>query len=154
MSVFRRLATLLAIFAAVFIMACNSTDSAATSESEPNNNADKADKITVGTTLTAEIQAEGDGIDKDYYKFKAEAGETYLIRTRYTSDSTDTKMSLWDFAGDDVDPLDQNDDIDEDGEDYNAGIEWTCETSGTYYFIVSGFEDDEEGSYKVSVTKE
>jgi hypothetical protein len=156
MSAFRRLSTLLAIFAAVFIMACNSssTGSAATTESEPNNEAETADKITVGTPLTGEILAD-DEVDQDWYEFKAKEGETYLIRTRYTTDSTDTKIELWGFdEDDDAYLLDENDDIDDESEDYNAGIEWTCETSGTYYFVVSGYEDDEEGSYKVSVTKE
>jgi hypothetical protein len=82
----------------------------------------------------------------DWYSFSATSGTTYIIET---SGSVDTYARLYGVEGSNLIQLSSNDDG---GSDLNARIQWTCPTSGTYYFSIEGFDEYESGNYGVSVS--
>jgi hypothetical protein len=82
--------------------------------------------------------------DIDWFYFMAVAGNTYVIET---NGNLDTQIYLYDSSG--SYRIDYDDDS---GIGNNARIEWTCTTSGTYYFRVEGYDSSDTGSYSVSVS--
>jgi hypothetical protein len=105
---------------------------------EPNNVRSAATPLVVDAA--ARIAGLGAG-DADWYSFMAQAGVNYYI---HTTGDLDTYLRLYSSGGDSIT---ENDD--EDGT--NAGLLWTANSSGTYYFSVRGYEDAEIGSYMIAV---
>jgi len=95
-------------------------------------------RIDNDTPFYGEIDPVG---DVDYYSFFAYNGVTYSLQT---SGSTDTFMEL--YSTDGVTLLAENDD---EGEGYNAYIEWRCPQSDIYYIKVRHFRLDGVGSYAI-----
>ena len=108
--------------------------------------------------------------DKDSFSFNAQAGQTYHIRceSRGTESIpadgsglpelyevtgyTDPVLTLFDSNGNNILATD-----DDSGIDSGAYIEWTAETSGTYYIQTEPFQNSlknfEPGNYSVSLTE-
>lgn len=82
--------------------------------------------------------------DTDWYSFSATAGQ---VCTLQTLGSMDTKMCLYQTNATTL--ITSADDYNSNS---NAHINWTCSTSGTYYFYVVGYSATTTGSYTVSVT--
>ena len=97
---------------------------------------------TNGTSLNGTLVIDG----VDWYLFSAASGKTYVIET--TGDIVDTYLRLYEVTGNVLTMIASNDD----GNDLNARISWSCSVSGTYYFSVRGYDDLEEGDYGISVT--
>ena len=81
-----------------------------------------------------------DDYDEDWIKFDAVSGTTYTIETQ---GSTDTYIDLFGTNGTSLLLSD-----DDSGDGFNAKIVWTCPASGTYYFVVAGWD---VGSYTVTL---
>jgi hypothetical protein len=107
---------------------------------EPNDVSAQATTLTVGAAARSATLTYG---DVDWYRFTAQAGLTYRIRTYGNSD---TYLRL--YAQNTTTLLAENDD----DVSFNAGITWTAPSGGTYYFTVRGYGDSEQGSYSVNVT--
>jgi len=60
--------------------------------------------------------------DLDYFVFSAEAGEALAFNDDY---------DYWD--------------------NWNPGLDWTCPTTGDYYFVIEELWEDQSGNYSVSV---
>lgn len=97
---------------------------------------------TNGTSLNGTLVIDG----VDWYLFTATSGKTYVIET--TGDIVDTYLRLYEVTGNVLTMIASNDDYN----DLNARISWSCSSSGTYYFSVKAFDDMEEGDYGISVT--
>lgn len=82
--------------------------------------------------------------DVDYYSFIAYNGVTYNLQT---SGYTDTFMEL--YSTDGVTLLLADDD---EGEGYNAYIEWRCRQSGIYYIKIRHFRMENTGSYAITAS--
>ena len=82
--------------------------------------------------------------DVDYYSFLAYNGVTYNLQT---SGYTDTFMEL--YSTDGVTLLLADDD---EGEGYNAYIEWRCRQSGIYYIKIRHFRMENTGSYAITAS--
>lgn len=78
--------------------------------------------------------------------FSRVAGKAYVITT--TGDC-DTDLRLYQVKGSVLELISSNDDMNED--ELNSQITWTCSANGTYYFSVRGYDDEETGSYGISV---
>ena len=90
-----------------------------------------------------------------WYQFSAVAGLVYDITTRGPNDATDTTIFLYDTDGQTL--LVENDDFESSlSGDYPLNISsriiWTCPASGTYYLMVQGYDDVEEGEYTALIT--
>jgi hypothetical protein len=116
---------------------------------EPDNTYQEATTIIVGGGPQYHITTEG---DHDWYKFTASAGNSYLMQV---SGMVDHVLVLYDTDGQSY--LDSDDDND-------AGLEinttywgnpvllWNCQSSGTYYFNILGYDESDEGDYSIEVT--
>jgi hypothetical protein len=67
------------------------------------------------------------------FSFSAAAGKTYTFQTILGS-LEDSTLTIYDAEGNFVD---ENDDVSDD--DLSSMLEWTAQTSGTYYIVVGGF---------------
>jgi hypothetical protein len=114
---------------------------------EPDNTYQNASSIVVGSDAQRHVILLG---DKDWYKFQATSYNTYIVKiTSYM----DNVLTLFDKDGQsEIAEDDDNDyDIDVPG-NIESVLVWDCESSGTYYFKVTGYdEDDDEGYYIVDV---
>ncbi len=82
-----------------------------------------------------------------WFRFEAVSGRKYLIRT---FGQTDTYLELFDPGATVL--LAENDDYDDPGAGWNAGIEWTATASGSYPFRLTGYDLYDSGNYTLSVT--
>ncbi len=112
---------------------------------EPNNVITMATAIAAGGTTQNHYL--GNCEDKDYFIFSAVSGTSYKIATS-TPEGSNLDLTLTLSSGAGVE-LGYNDDYA--FPDLNPGLDWTCEVSGDYYFLIDGFWDDEAGNYSVSV---
>lgn len=112
---------------------------------EPNNVITMATAIAAGGTTQNHYL--GNCEDKDYFIFSAVSGTSYKIATS-TPEGSNLDLTLTLTSGAGVE-LGYNDDYA--FPDLNPGLDWTCEVSGDYYFLIDGFWDDEAGNYSVSV---
>lgn len=116
---------------------------------EPDNTYEEANTIPVGQTTNAHTITPA---DEDWFAFSATEGERYLIQVNAYMDNY---MYLYDTDGTTL--LESDDDNDDnidvevlDG--WNPVILWDCPASGTYFFMVRGFNSDDVGYYSVSLS--
>ncbi len=90
--------------------------------------------------------------DQDWFQFEAFAGETYLIQIHGYMDNY---LYLYDTDGQTLLTDDDDNDQDLDVETSywgNPVLLWTCQTSGSYYFNVKGYDSNDQGVYVVEIT--
>jgi hypothetical protein len=114
-------------------------------ETEFNNAFGSADPITrpitlVGTFNDVGTLALGDGFDVDFFSIQLMAGETLTLQTTPLDDSVnfspDTQIGVFDPSHMEV--------FDDDsGPGFGSLLTYTAPTSGTYYFAVTGWSDDD-----------
>lgn len=114
--------------------------------SDEVSNGTPGEAIAVTVDSSAQVHFLSPGAEA-WYRFEAVAGRSYLIRT---FGNTDTYLELFDSTA--VNLLEENDDYDVQDAAWNAGIEWTATASGTYYFVVTGYDSVESGTYTLSVS--
>lgn len=114
---------------------------------EPDNDYQNANSLNVGGNGQKHTITAG---DEDWFKFQASSGETYLIMI---SGYMDNVLTL--FSTDGESEIAEDDDNDWDinvAGNVESVLVWDCDTSGTYYFKVIAFYDEEgEGYYEASV---
>ncbi len=115
---------------------------------EPDDTYSQANYIsTDGSKQTHNFHV---ALDKDYVKFDAVAGESYVIETSDLGDESDTYMYLYNTDGTTL--ITYNDDG---GDEYLASkIVWTCSVSGTYYVGVEHYSYSAYGpdtNYNISI---
>lgn len=112
---------------------------------EPDDSFAEANTIAVGTTNEAHFFGACD--DQDYFMFTAAAGATYLIESSTTDADIDPELELYNSSQTMID-------YDSDsGVDWNFSLTWTCQTTGTYYFMVESWLNFDVGDYTVSLTQ-
>ena len=85
--------------------------------------------------------------DVDYFRFHAERGRRYIMDVQLGSLS-DSVIELYDSSGTSVA-------VDDDGgAGYASRLEWRAGSSGTYYIAVRGFDEEERGSYRLTLREE
>ncbi len=101
---------------------------------EPDNSYQQAKVITVNTSQQAHtIEPVG---DQDWMKFLATRGTQYIIETHAVSGNhCDTYLYL--YSTNRTTEIDHDDD---DGEGTLSKLIWTCNSSGTYYIKVRGYD--------------
>ena len=120
-------------------------DSTTTAPAAPDDHANDtggATVISVGTSIEAVIDYRD---DVDYFRFTAEAGRLYEVDVALGT-LGDSNLSLRDSNGD---FLTGNDDY---GETYASRVIWVAPVSGDYYIEVSSWDDDDSGSYTLTVS--
>lgn len=114
---------------------------------EPNNTMPMATNIAAGGSIQNHYM--GACGDLDYFVFSALAGTSYYLSTTTPAGSElDLTMSLVTGAGDELIYID-----DYAMSDYNPGIDWTCDNSGDYYFVIDQSWEGQVGNYSVSVVE-
>ena len=114
---------------------------------EPDNTYMEATQINMGSTQS-HVTIAG---DIDWFKFNATVGTTYLIKV---SGYLDGYMRLFDTTGENQIASDDDNNWDVDVETTywgNPVILWSCPSTGTYYFNVTGFDEEDEGYYSVDI---
>ncbi len=110
--------------------------------SAPQDGRSSATTIHVGSTADGNIDTAD---DEDYFSFSANSGSTYTIET-FLRSLEDSLLELRDSNGR---RLEDNDDW---GDGTRASrIEWTAQSSGTYYVVVKGYQDS-TGTYLISLS--
>lgn len=115
---------------------------------EPDNNSDEANMIVVNAQVQYHVITSG---DQDWYTFNAMKDSTYLIAVTGYMDNVLTLLNsdLSQIAEDD----DNEYDVDIDNAQVESAIIWTCDTTGTYFVRVTGWDDEfDVGYYGVSVS--
>lgn len=115
---------------------------------EPNDDFTMATPIAAGGTVQNHFLA-ACGED-DIFVFSAIAGKNYYMGTS-TLTAFDLDLAMYLYTGAGVE-LAYNDDY-EPTLGWNPGLDWTCPTTGDYYFKISGLSEDETGPYSVSVVE-
>lgn len=121
---------------------------------EPDSSLSLATRISAAGAVQSHFSAVCD--DEDYFIFEALQGTAYIIEASTPAGSSlDLTISLFSATGDSVAYNDDQSTTNVDPE-----LEWTCETTGDYYFIVKKYWDyldpgnsldDERGAYTASV---
>jgi len=121
---------------------------------EPDSSISLASRISAAGAVQSHYSAVCD--DEDYFIFEALDSTTYVIEVNAVgSTGLDLTISLYFGQGDLVDFND-----DQSTTDVDPKLEWTCEGTGEYYFIVKKYwdyldpgnsEDDKRGAYTVQV---
>ncbi|MFH1844828.1 MAG: hypothetical protein ABIF77_16680 [bacterium] len=117
------------------------------SETEPNDTCGEANGPF---SPELGIEAELEPNDMDWYMFEFTAGDTVLFETRPVEGEpeVDTVVSL----RSDCNTIIDDDDDDDTGLGYYSMIEFAVETTGTYYFVVTGYDNIQDGNYALVVT--
>ena len=102
-----------------------------------------ATEIAIGETAEGIVD---DLFDFDYFVFRAEEGQTYVMVVSLGT-LTDSTLGLYDSNGEE---LDWNDDY---GDSAGSRIEWTAPATGEYFLAVEGFDVDATGTYTLTVTE-
>ena len=114
---------------------------------EPDNDVQNSNSITVGGNYQKHVITSG---DIDWFKFQANPNNTYMIKILGHMDNV---LTLYDKDGESE--IAEDDDnywnIDVSG-NVESVLVWDCESSGTYYFEVTGYNDEKEGYYSAEVT--
>ena len=120
-------------------------DSTTTAPAAPDDHANDtggATVISVGTSIEAVIDYTD---DVDYFRFTAEAGQLYEVDVALGT-LEDSNLTLLDSNGD---FLIDNDDY---GDSLASRVIWVAPVSGDYYIEVSSWDDDDSGSYTLTVS--
>lgn len=108
---------------------------------EPDNDVASATSLTVGGAEQSHVLLIN---DEDWFTFSADSGTAYIIAT---SGNMDTELYL--YNADDTTELAYNDDYD----DMNARIDWTCTGTGTYPVKAQAYDPEYYcGEYGISVS--
>ena len=121
--------------------------SAAAAPQPPQPSDDHGNRRSDATAISTETPVGGDietSGDIDFFSFSADSGVTYTIETTLSSIG-DTVLWLYGSSGSSIE---ENDDY---GSGYASRIQWTPQSSGTYYAAVGGF-DDNTGTYRLSIS--
>ena len=114
---------------------------------EPNNQSTIATAIASGGTIQNHYM--GACGDYDFFMFSALEGKNYILETGTPSTSDlDLYLTLYSGSQERIDTAD-----DQDGFDLNPRLEWTCENTGDYYFVIESYYYEEYGDYSVSVVE-
>lgn len=104
----------------------------------------EGDDTTATATLIAEDQMQNHNFDsmsdEDWFKFEAQAGITYTLRTLNLGMSADTYLYLYDTDGATL--IASNDDY---GGSLASQIEWQAPADGTYYVLVRHWNPNVNG---------
>ena len=121
---------------------------------EPDSSLSLANRISAAGSIQTHYSAVCD--DEDYFIFEALDSTIYVIEASAVGNTDiDLTISLYSGQGDLVDFND-----DQSTTDVDPKLEWTCQGTGEYYFVVKKYWDyldpgnsldDEKGSYTVSV---
>lgn len=118
---------------------------------EPDNNLALANAITIGATGQDHEYV----CSPDFVKFDADSGNSYRIDV---DSDFDTYITLYNSNGDEIDYNDDAWPEDDEGNEYDATLEWDCDSTGTYFVEITdyGYHDDYEdydeyGPYNVTV---
>lgn len=98
-------------------------------------------ELVIGTTIK-QVDFEF-ASDEHWYRFRAEAGQAYVIATSSLGSRLDTELALYDTTAKKM--LLEDDDL----RDAYSRLVWTCETAGVYYVTVDVFA---AGSGKYDLT--
>ena len=103
--------------------------------------------VWLGIDGTRYAESTDPGGDIDWYRFNATSGVPYTLET---FGSIDLYMELYEYGPYGLTLLF----ADDDGAGYpNPKIVFTCEESGTYYFLIRGYNSSITGDYEVSVVE-
>ena len=117
----------------------------ASDQFEPNDEADSANSIEIGTSQQHSFHY---GDDIDWVKFEITQAGRYTIRAAgVNSNSLDTYIVLFDA---DLESITENDDG---GDNLDSRISRRFDT-GLYYLKISCLDDDPDQPYNVSITAE
>ena len=101
-----------------------------------------ASRISPGTRSESRL---GEN-DADYYYFRADRGVYYAIEAHLLT-HPDTVIRLLDSDGHEIASDDDG------GADGGSRIEWEANEDGTYYIVVSAFDSDYIGSYRLTLER-
>ncbi len=114
---------------------------------EPDNSRAGASEIAVGQSQSHNLHVAG---DRDWVRFDAAAGTTYVIETFRLGSDVDTVIHLHDQEGGEIASDDDT------GDDLLASrLEWTAEEDGTVYLLIEDLWGTSAGpgsEYQVSVS--
>ena len=129
-----------------------------------NEDASRDAPANIGTTYVMAVGDTFNGIlarkfDEDWIKIELERGKTYKInlsgRGKDGDEAEDTILRLFDVKGD---LLEENDDIDTAGRNYNSELTYTAAYTGTFYLSASSYSAnpnrDNSGAYELTVILE
>ena len=102
-----------------------------------------AARISPGASIEGRL---GEGSDEDYYSFRADRGVYYDIEAHLLT-HPDTVMRLFDSDGYEIASNDDG------GADGGSRIRWEANEDGTYYIVVSAFDSDYTGSYRLTLER-
>ena len=102
-----------------------------------------AARISPGASIEGRL---GEGSDEDYYSFRADRGVYYDIEAHLLT-HPDTVMRLFDSDGYEIASNDDG------GADGGSRIRWEANEDGTYYIVVSAFDGDYTGSYRLTLNR-
>jgi len=102
---------------------------------EPNNRASQAKRLTINSSVMGTMDPTG---DRDWFKFRAEAGQTieFDIDSRSDGSSMDSILTIYDRDGKTI--LAVNDDYDS----LDSFLSWTAPATGQYYVVVREYNDN------------
>jgi hypothetical protein len=106
---------------------------------EPDDTMDTASLLEPNSTQTHNLHREG---DRDYVRFEATRGHVYTIETANLGEDIDTRIFLYDGAGN---LLTQDDDSRYPEEPWASRLVWTATKTSTHYIMVSDVGDDSAG---------
>ena len=102
-----------------------------------------ASRISPGTRMEGRLV---DGSNEDYYSFRADRGVYYDIEAHLLT-HPDTVMRLLDSDGHEIASDDDG------GADGGSRIRWEPNEDGTYYIVVSAYDDASTGSYRLTLNR-
>ena len=100
-------------------------------------------RISPGASIEGRL---GEGSDEDYYSFRADRGVYYDIEAHLLT-HPDTVMRLFDSDGYEIASNDDG------GADGGSRIRWEPNEDGTYYIVVSAYDDASTGSYRLTLNR-
>ena len=118
---------------------------------EPDDTTDTASLLEPDSTQTHNLHRLG---DRDYVRFEATRGYVYTIETANLGEDIDTRIFLYDGAGN---LLTQNDDGRSLQEPWASRIVWTATKTSPHYVMVQDVGDDSAGpgtSYELRLWEE
>jgi hypothetical protein len=118
---------------------------------EPDDSTDTASLLEANSTQTHNLHRLG---DRDYVRFEATRGYVYTVETANLGQDIDTRIFLYDSAGN---LLAHNDDGRSLEEPWASRLVWTAAKTSTHYIMVQDVGDDNAGpgtSYDLRLSEE